>query len=59
MTAGPQVCPRAQESAATGAGLGVGVTADLQMLRKFSESKERAVKIEKIRKQGAFRVLTI
>ena len=42
VTAGPQVCPRAQESAATGAGLGVGVgvTADLQMLRKFSESKE-------------------
>ena len=40
-------------------GLGVGVTADLQLLRKFSESKERAVKIEKIRKQGAFRMLTI
>ena len=54
VTAGPQVCPRAWESAATGAGLGVGVgvTADLQMLRKFSESKGRAVKIEKTRKQG-------
>ena len=52
VTAGPQVCPRARESAATGAGLGVGVTVDLQMLRKFSESKGRAVKIEKTRKRG-------